>query len=259
MLGGSWFVGRAVVAKAVERGHDVTVFNRGVSQVMVPGSIRHVVGNREILADLRGLAGRDRGTSSSTWPAVFSPSCSVARRRSPTSPSVELIWADEDWLIGRGTAQWTELPLWRNAAAAWAMNTDSAHDAGLERRPLAETAAGTWAWCVPAVERWRVSGSRMMAWQPIGRRCSCGGGLPRILAQPTARYRQRFDERPVDRRIPAGDVARRGPVSGADEETERGGVAYPGLEDDLLGAPADGLVLEPLQQERSGATTAHRR
>jgi uncharacterized protein YbjT (DUF2867 family) len=42
VLGGSWFVGRAVVAEPVERGHDVTVFNRGVSHVTLPKGVRHV-------------------------------------------------------------------------------------------------------------------------------------------------------------------------------------------------------------------------
>jgi hypothetical protein len=59
---------------------------------------------------------------------------------------VELIWVDEDWLVGQGVTQWTDLPLWRNAAAPWAMNTDRAHGAGLRCRPLARTVADTWAW-----------------------------------------------------------------------------------------------------------------
>lgn len=59
---------------------------------------------------------------------------------------VELIWADEDWLVEQRVTQWTELPLWRNAAAPWAMNVDRAHTAGLRCRLLAETVADTWAW-----------------------------------------------------------------------------------------------------------------
>jgi 2'-hydroxyisoflavone reductase len=59
---------------------------------------------------------------------------------------VELVWADEDWLVEQGVTQWTELPLWRNAAAPWGMNTDRAHAAGLRCRPLADTVADTWAW-----------------------------------------------------------------------------------------------------------------
>lgn len=59
---------------------------------------------------------------------------------------VELVWADEDWLVEQGVIEWTELPLWRNAAAPWGMDVDRAHAAGLRCRPLADTVADTWAW-----------------------------------------------------------------------------------------------------------------
>ncbi|MEV6632219.1 NAD-dependent epimerase/dehydratase family protein [Actinoplanes sp. NPDC051470] len=303
VLGGSWFVGRAVVADAVRRGHEVTVFNRGVSQAVVPDGVRQVTGDREVLADLRTLARRgpwdvaidvagsvpavvQRGATvladvaercafvstisayrdwphapvdetSTLWagdpsadpatrrwePDAYGPlkvGCEVAcqaafgerrlltlrpqvvlgpyeyvgrlpwwlsrlrrggqvlapapdrdvqpvdvrdlarflvrcveqeavgvfnvapRSRAATFGNmlraclaavaedaehpVELIWADEDWLVGQGVTQWTELPLWRNAAAPWSMNTDRAHETGLHCRPLAETVADTWAW-----------------------------------------------------------------------------------------------------------------
>ena len=303
VLGGSWFVGRAVVTEAVGRGHDVTVFNRGVSQTTVLDGVRHVIGDREVLADLQNLARRgpwdvvidvagsvptvvQRGTraladvaercvfvstisayrdwphapvdeTSPLWagdpdadpgtrrwdPDAYGPlkvGCEIAcqaafgeqrlltlrphvvlgpyeyvgrlpwwlarMRRggqvlvpapdrgvqpidvrdlarflvrgveqgtvgvfnvapqpmaatfgdmllacvAAVAPDaerpVELIWADEDWLVGQGVTQWTELPLWRNAAAPWAMNTDRARAAGLQCRPLAETVADTWAW-----------------------------------------------------------------------------------------------------------------
>jgi hypothetical protein len=29
----------------------------------------------------------------------------------------EITWVDEQWLVGRGVRQWTELPLWRAPAA----------------------------------------------------------------------------------------------------------------------------------------------
>ncbi len=58
----------------------------------------------------------------------------------------ELIWADEDWLVDMGVAQWTELPLWRNASAPWGMNTERAMGAGLTSRPIKETVADTWTW-----------------------------------------------------------------------------------------------------------------
>lgn len=58
----------------------------------------------------------------------------------------EIVWVDEDWLTEKGVVQWTELPLWRNAAAPWEMDVSKAMDAGLTSRPLAATVADTWAW-----------------------------------------------------------------------------------------------------------------
>jgi 2'-hydroxyisoflavone reductase len=66
----------------------------------------------------------------------------TSARQSP----VTLVWADEEWLVRQGVTQWTELPLWRNAAAPWGMNADRAQRAGLRSRPLAQTVADTWAW-----------------------------------------------------------------------------------------------------------------
>jgi 2'-hydroxyisoflavone reductase len=39
---------------------------------------------------------------------------------------VEFVWVDEDWLVTKGVVQWTELPLWRNAASPWDMDVDKA-------------------------------------------------------------------------------------------------------------------------------------
>lgn len=58
----------------------------------------------------------------------------------------ELVWADEDWLVEQGVGQWTELPLWRKAAATWDVSVDRALAAGLQSRPLAQTIADTWQW-----------------------------------------------------------------------------------------------------------------
>ncbi|MBB5829527.1 nucleoside-diphosphate-sugar epimerase [Micromonospora carbonacea subsp. aurantiaca] len=58
----------------------------------------------------------------------------------------ELVWVDEDWLVAQGVTQWTELPLWRNAAAPWGMSVDRAVATGLRTRPLAETVLDTWEW-----------------------------------------------------------------------------------------------------------------
>lgn len=303
VLGGSWFVGRVMVEEAVQRGHAVTVFNRGRSPVVSPARIRRVVGDREVASDVERLAQcgpwdvlidvagsvpamvqrsvsvlaevADRCVFVSTvsayrdWPhapvheasplwdgdPAFDPGtrrwdpdaygplkvgCEMACRQAfgddrllllrphvvlgryeyvgrlpwwlsrmrrggrvlapapdrtiqpvdvrdlctfaldrieagtagtfnvaaPSDASTyrgmldacaetvaghseqpaELVWADEDWLVAQGVVQWTELPLWRNAAAPWCMNVHRAHVAGLRCRPLADTVADTWAW-----------------------------------------------------------------------------------------------------------------
>jgi 2'-hydroxyisoflavone reductase len=57
VLGGSVFLGRAVVGEAVALGADVTVFNRGRSGPTPPGSTQ-VTGDRTVAADLEQLRGR---------------------------------------------------------------------------------------------------------------------------------------------------------------------------------------------------------
>jgi 2'-hydroxyisoflavone reductase len=59
---------------------------------------------------------------------------------------VELVWVDEDWLVAQGVVEWTELPLWRNAAAPWGMSVEKAISAGLHCRPLADTVADVSRW-----------------------------------------------------------------------------------------------------------------
>ncbi|WP_344547431.1 NAD-dependent epimerase/dehydratase family protein [Actinomadura fulvescens] len=51
MLGGTWFLGRAVVVEALRRGHDVTTFNRGKTGQDVPGA-QVVRGDRSRHGDL---------------------------------------------------------------------------------------------------------------------------------------------------------------------------------------------------------------
>jgi nucleoside-diphosphate-sugar epimerase len=63
VLGGTWFLGRAVVDEALRGGHDVTVFNRGRSGAPSAG-IEVVHGDRTVRADLSRLA--DTGP----WDAV---------------------------------------------------------------------------------------------------------------------------------------------------------------------------------------------
>lgn len=55
VIGGSSFVGRGIALSAHERGHDVTVFNRGETPTDLPTAITRLVGDRR--ADLSALRG----------------------------------------------------------------------------------------------------------------------------------------------------------------------------------------------------------
>jgi 2'-hydroxyisoflavone reductase len=57
VIGGSVFLGRAVVGEALARGDRVTVFNRGRSGV-APEGVEQIRGDRTAAADLQQLAGR---------------------------------------------------------------------------------------------------------------------------------------------------------------------------------------------------------
>ncbi|MBB5083137.1 NAD-dependent epimerase/dehydratase family protein [Nonomuraea endophytica] len=54
VIGGSAFLGRAIVQEALDRGHEVTTFNRGRSAPDLPG-VEAVHGDREVTADLERL------------------------------------------------------------------------------------------------------------------------------------------------------------------------------------------------------------
>jgi 2'-hydroxyisoflavone reductase len=70
VLGGTKFLGRAVVESALERGHEVTLFNRGQTNPELFPEAEKLRGNRD--GDLRALEGR-------TWDAVVDPSGFVPR------------------------------------------------------------------------------------------------------------------------------------------------------------------------------------
>lgn len=66
VLGGTHFVGRAVVDDALARGWDVTTFNRGRAGDPPPG-VRQVVGDRQRAADLDALRGGRWDVVVDTW------------------------------------------------------------------------------------------------------------------------------------------------------------------------------------------------
>jgi 2'-hydroxyisoflavone reductase len=70
VLGGTKFLGRAVVEEALARDHDVTLFNRGNTNPELFPDLEKLRGDRD--GDLRALEGR-------TWDAVVDPSGFVPR------------------------------------------------------------------------------------------------------------------------------------------------------------------------------------
>lgn len=123
-------------------------------RVLAPAPDRSIqpVDVRDLAAFILSLAGRGtQGVFNVAAPVGKSGygdvlrSCAEAVRAVADSPA-ELVWADEDWLVSMGVAQWTGLPLWRNAAAPWQMDTSRAEAAGLMCKPVSETVADTWAW-----------------------------------------------------------------------------------------------------------------
>ena len=70
VLGGTLFVGRHLVEAALDRGHEVTLFNRGRTNTDLFPQAERLQGNRD--GDLSALEGR-------TWDAVFDPSGYVPR------------------------------------------------------------------------------------------------------------------------------------------------------------------------------------
>lgn len=105
--------------------------------------------------DVRDLAGfvldaaehRLSGSMNATAPighSTYGELLDTCRRVSGERATVE--WVDDDWLVGQGVRQWSELPLWRTTAGAWNVSSDRAWNAGLRYRPLAATVADTWDW-----------------------------------------------------------------------------------------------------------------
>jgi 2'-hydroxyisoflavone reductase len=57
MLGGTGYIGPRYVRAAVERGHNVTIFNRGKGHADLPEMVERLVGDRE--GDLQAIQNRD--------------------------------------------------------------------------------------------------------------------------------------------------------------------------------------------------------
>jgi nucleoside-diphosphate-sugar epimerase len=53
VIGGTQFIGLAVVKRLVERGHEVAVFNRGKTPVELPDGVQHIRGDVKVLGESR--------------------------------------------------------------------------------------------------------------------------------------------------------------------------------------------------------------
>lgn len=86
VLGGSAFLGRAAAEEALQAGHDVTLFNRGVSGPDLPGTTA-IRGDRNRDVDLERLRGRAWDVVVDTSGYVPEAVGRVARLLAPTSGS----------------------------------------------------------------------------------------------------------------------------------------------------------------------------
>ena len=101
IIGGGRFLGRAFATQALEAGHDVTVFNRGLSGFDPPGA-QVIRGDREVPADLERLA-----AASSDWdlvvdtcgfkPAIVGRSAAILADRAASYLFISSINAYEHW------------------------------------------------------------------------------------------------------------------------------------------------------------------
>ncbi|HEX5403150.1 MAG TPA: NAD-dependent epimerase/dehydratase family protein [Pseudonocardiaceae bacterium] len=124
----------------VERGGRVLAPGRA-SRSIQPVDVRDV-------ADfaLRTATG-PAGTFNVTAPGDDTMGDFLTACRAATSSDARFEWVtDEDWLVAQGVAQWTELPLWRTYAGAWAVDSSRARAAGLQTRSIRATVADTWEW-----------------------------------------------------------------------------------------------------------------
>lgn len=105
VLGGTLFVGRAVVAEAVARGWAVTVFNRGRTAA-APAGVTSVRGDRTVAADLAALAGGE-------WDAVVDTWCGPPRAVAATA----LVLADRVGHYGYVSSRQVYRLPWRTGMA----------------------------------------------------------------------------------------------------------------------------------------------
>ncbi|WP_405146397.1 NAD-dependent epimerase/dehydratase family protein [Sphaerisporangium sp. NBC_01403] len=112
VIGGSVFLGRAIVEEALRQGHEVTTFNRGRSGDDLPG-VTAVRGDREVPADLEALAeGREWDAVIDVCgftPRVVADSARALSGHAATYAFISTISAISDWPAKRVDES---APLW---------------------------------------------------------------------------------------------------------------------------------------------------
>ena len=53
VIGGTWFIGLSVTQQLLQQGHEVSIFNRGVTSANLPPEVNHIRGDRQNLKDYR--------------------------------------------------------------------------------------------------------------------------------------------------------------------------------------------------------------
>lgn len=81
-----------------------------------------------------------------TGDETFGDFITACERYAPAPSGTTMHWVSPEILERHGVQQWTELPLWRTYAGAWAVDSTRARAAGLETRPITDTVRDTAAW-----------------------------------------------------------------------------------------------------------------
>jgi 2'-hydroxyisoflavone reductase len=111
-----------------------------------PDAPAQVIDARDLAAWIVRAADEGLG---GTFNAVDRPTTRAALIDACRTSDVELVWVDGDFLAEQGVGEWMELPLWLHSPefrGMLAVDPSPAFAAGLETRPLVETARDTLAW-----------------------------------------------------------------------------------------------------------------
>jgi hypothetical protein len=111
-----------------------------------PDDVVQVIDVRDLAAWIVRAADEGLG---GTFNAVDRPTTRAALIDACRTSDVELVWVDGDFLAEQGVGEWMELPLWLHSPeyrGMLAVDPSPAFEAGLETRPLVETARDTLAW-----------------------------------------------------------------------------------------------------------------